>query len=123
MILTIMHEINPIRGEIWQIRFDPSEGDEIGKVRPAVVMNVQSAGRMRLRIVVPLTGWQPQFERYFWMTLIQPSSQSGLSKESSADAFQLKSLSINRFVRKIGVLSDAQLQAITAAIILCVGHV
>lgn len=46
--------LNPARGEIWEIRFDPSEGDEIKKVRPAVVINVPSAGRMRLRMVVQL---------------------------------------------------------------------
>ena len=43
------------RGEVREIRFDPSEGDEIKKVRPAVVMNVETAGRMQLHIVVPIT--------------------------------------------------------------------
>ncbi len=45
-----------LRGEIWDVRFDPSEGDEIRKVRPAVVMTAHSAGRMQLHIVVPITG-------------------------------------------------------------------
>jgi mRNA interferase MazF len=45
------------RGDIWTIRFDPSEGDEIQKIRPAVVMTVAGAGKMRLQIVVPITGW------------------------------------------------------------------
>ena len=55
------------RGEVWEVRFDPSEGDEIRKIRPAVVMNVQSAGRMHLQIVVPITGWHSAFSNYFWM--------------------------------------------------------
>jgi mRNA interferase MazF len=54
------------RGDIWTIRFDPSEGDEIQKIRPAVVMTMAGAGRIRLQIVVPITAWQPQFNRYFW---------------------------------------------------------
>ena len=29
------------RGDVWEIRFDPSEGDEIKKIRPAVVMTAQ----------------------------------------------------------------------------------
>ena len=44
------------RGDIWAIRFDPSEGDEIRKVRPAIIMTAHSAGRMRLHIVVRLRG-------------------------------------------------------------------
>ena len=27
----------PLRGEVWNVRFDPAEGAEIQKVRPAVV--------------------------------------------------------------------------------------
>ncbi len=47
----------PIRGEIWAVRFDPSEGDEIQKIRPAIVMNVGAVGRMKLHMVAPITGW------------------------------------------------------------------
>ncbi len=34
-----MTTTNPtlVRGEVWRIRFDPAEGDEIKKVRTAVV--------------------------------------------------------------------------------------
>ena len=56
------------RGEVWEIRFDPSEADEIKKIRPAVSMNIKGVGRMQLSIVVPITSWQPQFIRYTWMT-------------------------------------------------------
>ncbi|MCB9455458.1 MAG: type II toxin-antitoxin system PemK/MazF family toxin [Anaerolineaceae bacterium] len=60
-------------------------------------MTVAGAGKIRLQIVVPVTGWQPQFNRYFWMVHLSPNVQNGLSKDSSADAFQVKSLSVNRF--------------------------
>jgi mRNA interferase MazF len=76
------------RGEVWEIRFDPSEGDEIRKIRPAVVMTAQSAGRMQLHIVVPITAWQTTFSRFFWMVHLVPDQTNGLAKESAADAFQ-----------------------------------
>ena len=37
---------NPIRGEVWRIRFDPAEGDEIKKIRTAVVMSENAIGRL-----------------------------------------------------------------------------
>ncbi len=117
-----MMQAEPVRGEIWQIRFDPSEGDEMRKIRPAVVISAQNAGRMRLQIVVPITGWQPVFERYFWMIQLQANSRNGLSKESAADTFQVKSLSTNRFQKKLGIVTPEEIAEIAAAIALCIGY-
>jgi mRNA interferase MazF len=110
-----------VRGDIWSIRFDPSEGDEIQKIRPAVVMTAVGAGRMRLQIVVPITGWQSQFSRYFWMVQLNADAVNGLSKDSAADAFQVKSVSVNRFQSKLGSVTTAHLNEISAAIALCIG--
>ena len=45
---------NPLcaRGEVWRIRFDPAEGDEIKQVRTAVAIRENAVGRLRLKIVV-----------------------------------------------------------------------
>jgi mRNA interferase MazF len=45
----------PKRGEVWLVDFDPGIGAEIQKVRPAVIINVDAIGRLRLRMVVPIT--------------------------------------------------------------------
>jgi mRNA-degrading endonuclease toxin of MazEF toxin-antitoxin module len=44
----------PNRGEVWLVDFDPAIGAEIQKVRPILVISVDSIGRLPLRIV-PLT--------------------------------------------------------------------
>jgi mRNA interferase MazF len=51
----------PNRGEIWMIDFDPAVGAEIQKVRPAVVISVDTVGRLPLRLVVPVTDWKPRY--------------------------------------------------------------
>jgi mRNA interferase MazF len=112
----------PIRGEIWEVRFDPSEGDEIRKTRPAVVMSIRNAGRMAPHIVVPITAWQTAFDTLFWMIRLSPTPANGLSKGSSADAFQLKSVSINRFRHKLGHVTTDNLDDIATAIAICVGY-
>lgn len=71
---------------------------------------------------VPITGWQPNFARYFWMVHLLAIPTNGLTKESAADTFQVKSISANRFQRKSGVLLPDQLEEIAAAIALCVGY-
>ncbi len=35
----MMATLNPKRGEVWNVKFDPAVGAEIQKVRPAVVIS------------------------------------------------------------------------------------
>ena len=111
----------PIRGEIWEVNFNPSIGAEIQKTRPAVVMNVPEVGRLPLVIVVPLTEWQAAFAQRPWFTKLAPTSANGLSKESGADAFQVKSISVLRLVRRVGRITEDETDLIGEAIALCVG--
>lgn len=111
----------PKRGEVWDVNFDPTEGAEIQKTRPAVVISEDAIGRLPLRIVVPVTDWKVDYSGLCWFVQIAPTKANGLTKESGADAFQVKSVAVTRFRRKRGVLSAAQLDDIAAAIAICVG--
>jgi mRNA interferase MazF len=91
------------------------------KIRPAVVISDDSIGRLPLRIVVPVTDWKPGYGGYPWFVHLPAASANGLAKESGADAFQVKSVSVNRFVTLRGTLTDGQLDDIASAIALCVG--
>ena len=71
----------PKRGEVWLVRFDPSAGAEIRKVRPAVVVNLDAIGRLPLRIVVPITDWKSDFGNLSWFVFLPAASENGLSKQ------------------------------------------
>ena len=105
------------------MRFDPSIGAEIQKLRPAVVVSVAEVGRLPLRIVVPLTDWKPIYAGFPWFVHIAATGQNGLAKESGADAFQVKSVATTRFAHQLGVLTDDEMTRIVAAIALCIGYV
>src|SRR5438128_9772106 len=111
----------PRRGEIWLVDFDPAVGAEIQKVRPAVVVSMDTIGRLPLRLVVPITDWKPQYASYPWFVELPASSTNGLAKDSGADAFQVKSVSQARFVRLLGQVTVTQLEDIASAIALCIG--
>jgi mRNA interferase MazF len=83
---------------------------------------MKRAGRMNLQIVVPLTSWQPHFAQYFWLVQLLPTQSNGLRKESAADVFQIKSVSVNRFQRKLGAVTNLEVNRITKAIALCIGY-
>lgn len=46
------------------------------------------------------------------MVKIEPDSKNGLLKDSSADCFQVRSVSQERFVKKLGVISNVILDEI-----------
>lgn len=114
-------DLRPVRGEVWLIRFDPIEGAEIDKTRPAVVVNPPSVGRLPLRIVVPITSWQAKFATVPWLVHLRQTQRNGLHRESAADCYQVKFLSITRFVARLGELGAEELEEIGAAVALCVG--
>jgi mRNA interferase MazF len=84
-------------------------------------MSVDAVGRLPLKIVVPLTDWRATFSAFPWMVSIVATPPNGLHKHSGADAFQTKSISEARFVRRIGVITPSQVDEIAEAIALCVG--
>lgn len=102
----------PRRGEVWNVRFDPAVGAEIQKVRPAVVLSTDSVGRLPLKIVVPITDWKPAYAQFAWFVRLPATADSGLTKDSGADAFQVKSLAEARFLGKLGELDASQLDDI-----------
>src|SRR6266852_1974850 len=109
----------PLRGEVWRIRFEPAEGDEIKKVRTPVVISENAVGRLRLKIVVPITEWKPRYANYLWFVHLAPTAINGLTKDSGADAFQVKSISETRFLNRLGELTPGQLDDIAYAIAVC----
>ena len=63
-------------------------------------------GRLPLKIIVPITDWKERYDIAPWMIKIEPNSKNGLTKESSADCFQVRSVSQERFIKKLGRVSE-----------------
>jgi mRNA interferase MazF len=104
------------RGEIWLINLDPTVGREIRKTRPSVIVNDDAVGILPLKVIVPVTEWKGHYTVAPWMVRLEPDAENGLDKPSAADAFQVRSVSQERFVRRLGRLSDSVMQEITRAL-------
>lgn len=111
----------PKRGEVWIVDLDPTRGAEIQKQRTAVVMSLDGLAKLPIHIIVPITGWKSSFASSHWFYKLAPTRANGLSKESGADALQLRSVARERFIRKLGVLSAEDLDEVAYRIALCVG--
>jgi mRNA interferase MazF len=98
------------QGEIWRVDFAPKVGDEIDKKRPALVVSSNSIGRLRLKVVVPIT--DPAANIQSWHVPLKPDASNGLAKPSIADCFQVKSISNDRFIAKLGELDNEDMDEI-----------
>ncbi len=105
-----------IRGEIWLINLDPTIRAELKKTHPVVIVSSDEVSILPLRVIVPLTDWKPRYVEAPWMVQVTPDDQNGLVKTSACDAFQMRSVSVDRFSRKLGSLGARTLRSLTLAL-------
>jgi mRNA interferase MazF len=105
-------------GDIYWVNLDPSIGDEIRKKRPVIVLNAGHVRHLRLAIVLPVIGWKAQWENHPFFVSLDPNPANGLAKKSSVDCFQLRAISHDRFLERIGSASEAQMDEMKRAIAL-----
>jgi len=109
------------QGEIWQIVLDPAIGAEMKKTRPALLINDDALGKLPLKIIVPITDWKEQYDNYPWMVKVTPNKQNNLSKVSAVDCFQIRSVAIERFVVRIGLVEPETIAQVQEAISKVIG--
>jgi mRNA interferase MazF len=96
------------RGEIVMVSLDPARGSSANKNRPAVVVSNDSANaaatrRMRgVVTVVPVTG---SVSHVYPFQVLLPARQTGLARDSKAQAEQVRSVAAERIGRTVGQLS------------------
>jgi mRNA interferase MazF len=104
------------RGEVWLINLDPTVGAEIKKTRPAVIVNDDAVGILPLKVIVPVTEWKERYAVAPWLVQLEPDAENGLDKLSAADAFQVRSVAQERFVGRLGRLSDTVMREVSRAL-------
>jgi mRNA interferase MazF len=104
------------QSDIWLVSLDPTIGAEIKKTRPAIIVSDDSLGKLPLKIIIPVTDWKDRYEIAPWMIRLVPDSVNLLTKISSADCFQIRSISAERFIKKIGDIDNKTMEKIRRAI-------
>jgi mRNA interferase MazF len=93
------------RGDIRLIDLEPVRGSEASKRRPAVIVSNDRANATALRLgrgvvtVVPLTS---NTARVFPFQALLPAGQTGLSRDSKAQAEQVRAVAVERVGPALG---------------------
>lgn len=100
---------DPVHGEIWLADLGQRRGAEMQKLRPVLVMNGDIIRAEPVRLVAPITGWERERPRGFWLMPLEPSPTNGLTKPGVLDAMQTRSADLSRFRRKLGTVTADEL--------------
>lgn len=94
------------RGEIWWVGFDPTEGAEIRKTRPAVVVSADALNRARRTIVVVPLSTAPLPRP----PLVVAAPSAGTRSVAICD--QVRAVDKRRLMRSEGHLSATDMRAV-----------
>jgi mRNA interferase MazF len=105
------------RGEIWYVKLDPTEGSGLKKTRRAAIVSNDILEKLPLKVIVPLIKWKDHYKEVPWMVKIEPDRFNKLDEVSAADAFQIRSVSVDRFGENAeGHLSRESMEQIIEAV-------
>jgi len=108
-----------LRGEVWQVDFNPSRGSETNRIRPAVVVSNDRANATASRLgrgvvtVVPVTS---NVASVYPFQVLLTAGGTGLTVDSKAQAEQIRSVAAERFRRRLGRISPAELSQLDDAL-------
>lgn len=80
------------------------------------MISSDAIGKLPLKLVAPVTNWSPAFENNIWHIRLEPNSTNGLSKTSAADALQVRSISVDRFLGRLGRVSQQEFEEVVQAV-------
>ena len=90
------------RYEIWFISLDPTIGAEIQKTRPCVIISPPQLDYLQTRLIAPITskGFDAPYRVNFKL----------LDQEAKILCDQIRCVSVDRFVSKVGELEGEQVE-------------
>jgi len=94
--------------EIWYANLNPGEGSEQQGLRPVVIISGNLLNQcLPVVITCPLT---TKIKNYKGNVVLEPDEINGLEEKSEIVVFQIRSISKDRLVNKIGRIQEAHLQ-------------
>jgi mRNA interferase MazF len=107
------------RADIVAVDLEPARGAEANKRRPAVVVSNDMANATATRLdrgvvtVVPVTS---NTERVYPFQVLLPAVETGLKRDSKAQAEQVRSIAVERVHGRLGVVPQDRMDELDEAL-------
>lgn len=102
------------RGDVYQVSLDPVRGSEIGRTRPAVVLQNDLANETSPTVtLVPISS---KVHRVYPFQVRLRAGEAGLSRESKVLCEQIRTVSRDRLTQRLGRVTARRLDQIKKAL-------
>lgn len=102
------------RGEVWLALLDPVLGAEMGKRRPVVVISADGMGALPVKLVAPCT--TSELPPAAWRVPLAKNARNGLDRDTTIDLMQIRSVSVQRLVHKLGDVDPDTMEEVAAMV-------
>jgi mRNA interferase MazF len=118
--MTAQRTIQPIRGDIYLVNFDPTIGSEISKTRPALIIQNDIANENSpVTIIAAITS---KFDDRLYPTEVRIDPPDGGLKTISVVLLnQIRTIDRQRLIRRIGAIGSEKLNEVDRAIQISLG--
>lgn len=110
----------PKRGDVFLVALDPTQGSEIAKTRPAVIIQNDVGNRFSdVTIVAPITS---KYDADLYPTeVFVKASEGGLKTDSVVLLNQIRAIDKRRLSRRLGTLHPSLMALVNEALAVSVG--
>lgn len=112
----------PRRGEVFLVDFEPILGAEIGKTRPALILQNDVGNRHASTTIVAALSSALRGPRYPTEVLIR-SPEGGLERDSLVRLDHIRTVDKARLLRRLGVLQGPTMEEVDRAVEVSLGLV
>ncbi len=96
--------------EIWFADLNPTKGSEQSGIRPVVIISGDTMNdNAGLSLICPLSS---KIKNYSGTIVLLKTTQNGLTSDSEVLVFQMRVIAKDRFLNKIGKITEPQLHEI-----------
>lgn len=100
--------VKPLRGDVWLVRLDPTEGSEIRKTRPCVVVSPERLSHHEIFIVAPMSTGDAT-ARFRVETVFRGQAGRVLPD-------QIRSVARGRLLQRLGRLDDGDFDRVLSVL-------
>lgn len=108
------------RGEVWIADLAPVRGAEMDKSRPVLIVSSDAMGVLPVKLAAPCT--TSILPAAPWRVPLKASPTNGLDRDTTIDLMQLRAISTERLVKKLGVADADTMEDIAAMVAVIVEH-
>ncbi|MBC8465335.1 MAG: type II toxin-antitoxin system PemK/MazF family toxin [Parcubacteria group bacterium] len=111
------------RGDVVIVNFDPTIGAEIKKIRPALVIQNDIGNTYSNTIIVTAITSREKGEKRYPTEVFLEKGDAGLEDDSVVLLSHIRTIDIQRIIKKIGKVNSDTMQSVDTALEISVGLV